>query len=366
MPIKGVHEVRKTLASGTVRYYYFHNRRGGSSFWQCDGAPIDGNRLPPDFVAAYEVASAQERGASPGSFGRAITEYEKRSAKFKRMSARSQSTRSKYLDQWRHMPLKNGHTAGVAPLDVFDQRGVIRYITAHRDATWGHSPSTADEAMFALSAFLRWAKSEGRLDWNRCEGIPAVYERPTEARVWSQDEQASFLAKAPYTLAHFFKLALFTGLRLGDLVKLPATAATGEHIIIPTSKSRGRNTAIVPIVPPLRELIDDIDDRRLKLKAVPTTLLFNSYGKPWTADGLRASFYRHRSRSLKGDALPSIHDLRKTSATNMVLAQQRFPEAITDQVLCDMFGWTMGTLAKMKRIYVSDAAIIRAMSQGGQ
>jgi len=90
--------------------------------------------------------------------------------------------------------------------------------------------------------------------------------------------------------------------------------------------------------------------------------VFNSRGKPWTADRLSTSFYRHRDKSLEGDDLPTIHDLRKTAATNMVIMQQRFPDQITDQVLCDMFGWTSGTLAKMKRIYVSDAAVIEAIA----
>ena len=59
---------------------------------------------------------------------------------------------------------------------------------------------------------------------------------------------------------------------------------------------------------------------------------------------------------------PTIHDLRKTAATRMVILQKRYPKVITDGVLTDMFGWSAGTLAKMKRIYVSDAAVITAMT----
>jgi integrase len=95
------------------------------------------------------------------------------------------------------------------------------------------------------------------------------------------------------------------------------------------------------------------------------TVLFNSRGQPWTADGLSTSFYRHRDIALESENLPTIHDLRKTAATNMVILQQRFPDQITDQVLSDMFGWTSGTRTKMKRIYVSDAAVIRAMTNRG-
>ena len=54
--------------------------------------------------------------------------------------------------------------------------------------------------------------------------------------------------------------------------------------------------------------------------------------------------------------------MRKTCATNMVILQHLYPALISDQVLTDLFGWTPGTLAKMKRIYVSDAAVIEAMT----
>ncbi|MEH6409275.1 MAG: hypothetical protein V7741_02025 [Hyphomonas sp.] len=114
--------------------------------------------------------------------------------------------------------------------------------------------------------------------------------------------------------------------------------------------------------------VDQLKARRAKLKASPVTLLFNSRSKPWTPDGVSTSFYRIRDRVFAGTADgPSIHDLRKTAATHMVILQKSHPELITDQVLTDqvltdMFGWTPGTLAKMKRIYVSDAAVITAMT----
>tara|TARA_R110002051_G_C8750349_1_gene500146 strand:- start:1984 stop:2133 length:150 start_codon:yes stop_codon:yes gene_type:complete len=46
----------------------------------------------------------------------------------------------------------------------------------------------------------------------------------------------------------------------------------------------------------------------------------------------------------------------------MVILQHLYPVLISDQVLTDLCGWTPGTLAKMKRIYVSDAAVIDAMT----
>ena len=148
------------------------------------------------------------------------------------------------------MPLKASKPARKAPLAVFDDRKIIQYIVTHRDTRWAHSKSAAQEAMIALSAFLNWAKSEGRLDWNRVEGVPSVYSSPIdEARIWEPAERSSFLKGAAWQLDYFYRLEEITGLRLEDAVRLPRSARKREHIIIPTGKSRGQNYAIVPLFP---------------------------------------------------------------------------------------------------------------------
>ncbi len=216
----------------------------------------------------------------------------------------------------------------------------------------------------ALSAFLTWCKQDGRLDWNRARGIETVYERPTEAYIWSSEEQTLFLKTASSHLAWAFKLALNTGLRREDLVRLPITALTRDHLIIPTGKSRGRQTALIPVTPPLCEILDELNAARSLLKAPTTTILFSSRGRPWSTEGFGTSFDRHRTKIGLGskDNGPTIHDMRKTCATNMIILQHHYPDLITDTILIDLFGWTPGTLSKMKRIYVSDSAVIDALT----
>lgn len=79
---------------------------------------------------------------------------------------------------------------------------------------------------------------------------------------------------------------------------------------------------------------------------------------------LRTSFDRHRSKVGLGPTQggPTIHDMRKTCATYTVILQYQYPTLIPDRVLIDLFGWTEKALVKMKRIYVSDAAVIDAMT----
>ena len=165
MSIKGLHVIAKKLATGQTRYYYYAFR-GGPKFWTSEGSRLDepGKRLPPEFIQAYSEVMEDERAPVADSFAMAVMLYRKKSPAFRKMKTKGQTARIKYLDKWLEMPLKAGQPAANAPLSVFDSRRIIKFITSHRDRVWGHSPSSADEAVLALSAFLTWCKKDGRLD----------------------------------------------------------------------------------------------------------------------------------------------------------------------------------------------------------
>lgn len=365
MPISGVWRVPKTLANGATRYYYYtHRKPGRTLFWQSD-QPVDGKRLPSKFVQAYQDAIATEgTGVRPGSLLQAYHDYQKESERFKRMSLRGSKARIRYLEKWLKMPMANGQPASAAPLIVFDGRKIIARMVRYRNQVWGHSPSSAEEAQTALSAFLSWCVRSGRLDFNRLSGVGSPYERRERQRLWSPEEQILVAQSAPQHLSLLFRIGLFTGLRLGDLVRLPESSVRDSHILIPTGKSRGQNTAIIPLIPEWQSLIDEALELKREFSSATTTILVNSRGRPWTASGAATSFDRLRSRIGLGpdQSGPTIHDFRKTAATQVLIMQKRYPGAITDQVIIDWFGWTTGTLEKMKRIYVSDAAVIDAIT----
>jgi hypothetical protein len=140
MPIKGVWTVPKTLADGTVRYYYYSSRQGRVCFWKADGAPVDAKRLPPEFVEAYDAARQIERGQRPGSFEQAFHDYQRRCPKFARLKLKSSTARIRYLGAWLDMPLKGDRPARTAPLAIFDDRKIIRYVISHRAARCRLSP----------------------------------------------------------------------------------------------------------------------------------------------------------------------------------------------------------------------------------
>jgi integrase len=93
-------------------------------------------------------------------------------------------------------------------------------------------------------------------------------------------------------------LALWTGQRQSDLLRLPWSAYDGTHIKLRQSKGgrRGRHLKI-PIGTPLRAHLD-------RMARVSPIILTNSQDKPWTPDGFRASWGKASVEAL------TFHDLR--------------------------------------------------------
>ena len=105
-------------------------------------------------------------------------------------------------------------------------------------------------------------------------------------------------------------LALWTGQRQGDLLRLPWSAYDGSHIRLRQHKT-GR-PVVIPVGAPLKAALDTITKRS-------TIILTNGNGKPWTSDGFRASWRKACKRA--GIVGLTFHDLRGTAVTRLALAE---------------------------------------------
>jgi len=101
-------------------------------------------------------------------------------------------------------------------------------------------------------------------------------------------------------------LALSTGQRQGDLLRLTWSNYDGEWIRIRQSKTGRR--VMIPVFQPLKMALDSI------AKESPMILL-NSEKKPWTSDGFRTSWGK-ACKKAKITGL-TFHDLRRTAATRL-------------------------------------------------
>ena len=115
---------------------------------------------------------------------------------------------------------------------------------------------------------------------------------------------------APEHLRLALVLALWTGQRQGDLLRLPWSAYDGKAIRLRQGKTGAR--VIVPAGALLKAALDSTPRRS-------TIILTNSDGVPWTADGFRSSW--RKACAAAGVTGVTFNDLRGTAVTRLALAE---------------------------------------------
>jgi integrase len=146
-----------------------------------------------------------------------------------------------------------------------------------------------------------------------------LYAADRTDKFWGEAEIAALLSVASpeIKLALALVLALWTGQRQGDLLRLPWSSYDGSHLRLRQSKGGRRIT--MPAGAPLKAL-DDTGRRS-------PVILTNSYGRPWTSDGFRTSWSKACGRA--GVSGLTFHDLRGSAVVRLALAEATVPQIAT-------------------------------------
>jgi integrase len=175
--------------------------------------------------------------------------------------------------------------------------------------TMVNTPRKADFAYTVLARVFSFAKNRGRIATNPCERGGRLYSADRVDALWTEELTGRALSGLPPELRWAFVLALWTGQRQGDLLRLPWSTYDGEQIRLQQSKTGRR--LVIPASAPLKAELDAIP-------RVSTIILTNTEGKPWTSDGFRSSWRKAIARL--GITGLTFHDLRGSAVT-------RFAEA---------------------------------------
>jgi integrase len=188
------------------------------------------------------------------------------------------------------------------------------------------TPRKADYAWTVLARVLAVAKDRGKIAVNVCEKGGRLYAGDRKDIVWTDEQVAAFAASAPRHLRQVMNLALWTGQRQGDLLKMKWAAYDGRYIRILQSKTKAR--VAVPVHATLRAELEGTTDR-------DGTILKTTDGTPWTSSGFRASWRKACAKA--GVTGVTFHDLRGTAVVALALAGCEVPEiaSITGHSLAD-------------------------------
>ena len=169
----------------------------------------------------------------------------------------------------------------------------------------------ADYAWTVLARVLSWSFDRGLVAANPCERGGRLYRGGGRAeKIWTVADEAAFLERAPAHLHLALLLALWTGQRQGDLLRLPWSGYDGTHIRLRQRKTGAR--VVIPVGAPLKAALD-------ATPKLSTIILTNSDGKPWTSDGFRASW--GKACKVAGVIGVTFNDLRGTAVTRLAIAE---------------------------------------------
>ena len=297
--LKGVNPVKKRLADGSTRLYYYHRETGER---------LPDNPQSPEFLDALASANRKTLNRLEGTVAGVVQAYEK-SPDHMRLRESTRAV-SKYL--FRVIDREYGDL----PLEALEDRAAVRAdMLGWRDRMAKNSPRGADNTLAHLARVFSWAKDRGLIGDNPLEGFRRIYRSDRSDKIWLQEHVAAFKAVASLPLKNALMLALHTGQRQGDLLRLTWNAYDGRALDIRQSKKGAR--VIVPCTAALRELLDALPRKQAVILTSPS-------GQPWKADHFR-HVWRQYSNEAGLDDL-NFHDLRGTAVTMLSEAGCTVPE----------------------------------------
>jgi len=289
--LKGINSITKKLADGTTRTYYYA--------WK-GGPPLYGEPGTPEFIASYNAAAASKVMLPEGVLLSILQRYQA-SAEFTGLAERTRADYVKHIESIEKQ-------FGDLPLKALTDRRTRGIFMAWRDTLAAKSRRQADYAWVVLARVLSWALNRGITPANPCEKGGRLYRGSRRDKIWTADDEATFLKSAPKHLHLPLLLALWTGQRQGDLLRLPWSGYDGTHIRLQQSKTGMR--VVIPVGAPLKAALDAAAKNKHS-----TVILTNLDGRPWR--GFTSYFGKVRKRA--GIVGVTFNDLRGSAVTRLAL-----------------------------------------------
>jgi len=301
--LKGINRVSKKLADGS-RVTYFYAWKGGPR--------LPGKPGSVEFVDAYNAAIAEKVRQPAGTIQAVLNAYQD-SPKFLDLADR---TRKDYARQIRQIESEFSDF----PLAALADRRTRGEFLAWRDKLAIKSRRQADYTFSTFAAIMAWAADRGLVSTNPCARPGKLYRSKRAESIWTADDEAALQSVAPPRIWLAYLLAIWTGQRQGDLLRLTWKAYDGTHIRL--RQSKGGRRVVIPVAGPLKMALDNAARNK---KAV--TILTTTKDTPWTSDGFRTTWGKVVAKAQITGL--TFHDLRGTAVTRLAVADCSTSEIAT-------------------------------------
>lgn len=298
---KGLKPVRKRLATGEVRLYWYHRATGKRLTHDPETADglLEVKRL--DGAAKVETAISD---ALAGSYARLWTAYIA-SPEWRGLKPRTRSDYQAVRD-WLGDAATKKRLVDFTTAQIYALRDKA---AAQRGRRFGNY------VVQVLRLTFTWGKPRDHCSSNPAATVKLI-RRPSSARqvnrAWTPAEVEAFAADAPPQLLVPFLLGLFASMRQGDALMVTWSAYDGSSLRWIAGKNGEECNA------PVDGLFKTILDAAKKRRGAAVQIALNSYGSAWSASGFRASFFKRLRDLKKANAVQTgctFHGLRHTMAT---------------------------------------------------
>ncbi|MCY0149841.1 tyrosine-type recombinase/integrase [Hoeflea sp. G2-23] len=280
----------------TGKWYAYHRK---------SGRRLQSEFGTPEFFAELAAIDAETNGqkARAGTLAALIESY-RRSAGFQSLKTRTKSDYQKILEYLK--PL------GPSPLSELTQGWVARL----RDKTFEkRKRKFANYTLTVLSILFEHAIEQEMMTDNpvgKVKRVRRATDAPEANRPWMDFERDAVIAVIPNHMRLPIALMMFCGLDPQDALQLPRTAVS--HGRLDTRRGKTGVPVWVPLPKPVIEALDAEPEH----STTTLTLCANSYGKPWTVSGFRASWRPVKQKLEAADKVQpglTLKGLRHTVAT---------------------------------------------------
>ena len=304
--LRGVNTVPKRLANGKIKVYYYHRATGQ----RLPGKPGDA-----DFLAAYAQADKIEP-RNLHNVATLISTY-LRSVRF---AKKRETTQREY----KRMLSKLEAEFGPMPIKALESPKVRGVFLDYQEEIGRDRPREADNRLTVLSAVFSHAKRRGDIPVNPLEGFERMHSKNRADMIWTEGPIARFMESAPVELQRAMILAMHTGQRYGDLIRLRWSDYDGASIKLTQRKTA--QPVYLPCTEQLKKVLDSIPRQcpyilaRADGRPWFTAKNDKELSKQWTAHMKRCGLYAEdESERLE------LADLRGTAVTLMAEAKCTIP-----------------------------------------
>jgi integrase len=319
VPLKGLH--RSSYTYKGVKTVHFFAWRGGPRLNYEDGKPIQ-DKKDPALITAFGKAHEDLKKRLIAAF--LITN------EFKKLSEASKR------DYRRHIKRIEAKF-GAMPIITLEDPRCRGQMKDWRDEIAEESGDrTADYVWTVMARIFSVSKDRGKIKTNPCERGGRLYEGERSDKVWTDADEANWYAKTQSHMHLPIMLALWTGQREADILKMSWLQYDGKYIRLEQQKGRKgkKRRLVIPCGLPLRNALDALKASIMAENGgvqpdgiICRTMRAHNPERKFTEDGFRTSFSKNCVRA--GIVDLTFHDTRGTAVTRLAIAGCEVPEIAT-------------------------------------